>query len=102
MFKLQPNPTFFATVDIPVPGGEPMPLEVEFRHMRREQAIEFARGLGQREPLESMREVVCGWRGADVEFSADALADLHSNYAGAADRILTAYLDELRGARRKN
>lgn len=102
MFKLQPNPTFFAKVDIPVPGGDPATLEVEFRHMRRDDAAEFARGLADRDPLDSLRQVVVGWKGADAEFSDAALAELHANYAGAADRILAAYFDELRGARRKN
>lgn len=102
MFKLKPNPTFWARVDIPVPGGDPQALEIEFRHMRREEAAEFARSLAERDPLESLKRVVEGWRGADVEFSPAALAELHENFAGAADRVLAAYFDELRGARRKN
>ncbi|MGE3596639.1 MAG: phage tail assembly chaperone [Dehalococcoidia bacterium] len=102
MFKLKPNPTFFAKVDIPVPGSDPASLDIEFRHMRREDAAEFARGLGERDPMESLRQVVVGWKGVAEEFSDGALAELHANYAGAADRILAAYFDELRGARRKN
>ena len=102
MFKLQPNPTFWAKVEIPVPGNDPMPLEVEFRHKRREEARVFAEALPSRPALESLREIVAGWRGADREFSDSALAELHDNYVAAADRILGAYFDELRGARRKN
>lgn len=102
MFKLTPNPTFWAKVEIHVPGGEPMPLEIEFRHMSRDEAVRFAESIATREPIESLRAAVAGWRGADVEFSDDALATLHRNYVSAADRILAAYLDELRGARRKN
>lgn len=101
-FRLQPSPTFWATVEIPVPGGEPMPLEVEFRHKRREEAMRFADALSTRAPLESLREVVAGWKGADVEFSDSALVELDANYLGAAERILLVYLEELRGARRKN
>jgi len=101
-FRLQPDPTFWTTVDIPVPGGAAMPLEVEFRHKRRDDAMKFADSLSSRPPLESLQDVVAGWRGADVEFSAAALAELDANYLGAAERILVVYLEELRGARRKN
>lgn len=101
-FRLQPDPTFWAKVEIPVPGGDPVPLEIEFRHKRRDDAMRFADALSSRAPLESLREVVAGWRGADVEFSEAALAELDANYLGAAERILVVYLEELRGARRKN
>ena len=33
MFKLEPNPTFKATVQVTVPGGESQPLPVVFKHM---------------------------------------------------------------------
>lgn len=101
-FRLKPDPTFWARVEIPVPGADPVPLEIEFRHKRRDDAMQFADSLSSRAPLESMRDVVVGWRGADVEFSEASLAELDANYLGAAERILVVYLEELRGARRKN
>jgi|SRR5690606_30700404 len=102
MFKLQPNPTFWARVEIHRPGDDAQMVEIECRHKSRDDAVRFAESLSERDPLESLREIVVGWRGVDVEFSPDALAAMHQNYASAADRILAAYFDELRGARRKN
>jgi hypothetical protein len=102
MFRLKPDPTFWARIDIPIPGAEPATLELELRHKRRDQAVAFAQALAEREPLEALREIVVSWRGVDEPFSEPALAELVANYAGAPDRILSAYFDELRGARRKN
>lgn len=104
MFKIQPNPTFWTSVDIPVAGGEPMPIEIEFRHKRKSEAVEFGtrmRSGGMRD-IDALREVVAGWRGADVEFSDQALVDLDENHAGAVGAILGAYPGALAGARRKN
>ncbi len=101
-FKLEPNPTFWAPVDIPVPGGEPQRLELQFRHMSRERGVEFGESMTQRPLIECVLEVVSDWRGVDATFTADALRQLDRDYWSACETILRAYVDELRGARRKN
>jgi len=106
MFKLQPNPTFWATIEIPLPGdgGETAPLEIEFRHMTGAawQARVVAWGNEGTQPIDALREVVVGWRGADIEFSDEALVQLNDNYAGAMVAIAHVYPGLLMGARRKN
>lgn len=102
MFKLQPNPTFWAPIDVPVPGGEPQRFEVLFRHKTREQLAEFGDRLANRPAIESVLEVVADWRGIDAEFSADTVRNLDQNYLHAVDSILHAYWDEFSRAKRKN
>lgn len=102
MFKLQSNPTFWTKVDIPSPGGESQVLEVEFRHKGRSDAVKFAEALGSRPTIDSLREIVVDWKGADGPFSAAALAELDEDRMAAAPRLIEVYLDELKGARRKN
>jgi len=104
MFQLKPNPTFWVTVEIPVAGGDPQALEIEFRHKRKSEAIEVGQRLaaGEMRVIDALREVVAGWRGHEVEFSDAALVDLDENYLGAGPAILDVYPEALRGARRKN
>lgn len=102
MFQLKPNPTFWTRVEIHVPGGDPESVEFEFRHMDRDALARFCDGLPIRPPLQSLTEIVANWRGIDAEFTQEALERLNRDYVSAADRIVTTYLEELRGARRKN
>jgi hypothetical protein len=103
-FKNTPNPTFWATVEIPMPGGEPQPLEIEFRHKRKSEGIELIERMrtGEIGIIDVLRELVAGWRGAEREFSDAELVELDENFIGAADAIFSAYPEALRGARRKN
>lgn len=103
-FKLKPSPTFWAKVDIPVPGGEPQALEIEFRHKRKSEAIDLIDRVrtGETSGIDALREIVASWRGADKEFSDSELVDLDENFIGAAAAIIYAYPEELRGALRKN
>jgi hypothetical protein len=105
-FKLKPNPTFWAKVEIYRPGEGPSILEVEFAHRGFREALELASEIGAGMPRERQLEVLCGlvrsWRGADADFSEAALRDAAEDFPGFAASVLTAYLEELRGARRKN
>ena len=102
MFKLRPNPTFFAVALIPVPGGEPQPLELEFRHRKRSELKVFAASLEGRSDDEIVPDMVVGWRGADVEFSPEALAELLEQYPAAPAAIAATYYREHTAASRKN
>lgn len=103
-FKLTPNPTFWAKVDIPVPGGEPQALEIEFRHKRKTWGLGLVERIraGEISGLDAVREIIVDWRGAEREFSDAELVELDENFIGAIDAILFAYPEALRGARRKN
>ena len=105
-FKLKPNPTFWAKVEIHRPGEGPSVLEVEFAHRgfreASELASEISAGMPRERQLEVLVSLVRSWRGADGEFSEAALRDAAEDFPGLAASMLTAYLEELRGARRKN
>lgn len=102
-FRIVPNPTFWATVDIPGPGGVEEPLELEFRAMRASEFREWAATVTDETPrIEVLRRLVAGWKGADTAFSDQALVDLDDGRPGAALRVMTVYPGLLAGARRKN
>ena len=102
MFKLCPDPTFWTSVAIPIPGGEPGTIEVECAHMGREAFQAFIEDAKSGDDLTTCAAIVRGWKGIDAEFSAEALAELLDNYPAAAGQIVRAYSEELVGARRKN
>lgn len=102
MFKLKPNPTFWAKVEIPVPGADPDTIQFEFRHKTRDEALRFTETLLTRPVLDQLTEIVVNWSGADGEYTTEALGRLTRDFIAAPDRIMQVYLDELRGARRKN
>ncbi|USE78906.1 phage tail assembly chaperone [Cupriavidus gilardii] len=116
MFKINPNPTFTATVTIPVPGGKPEKLKLTFRHKSRDQAKDYFDRIAKEaaEAIESgktddvarerraLEEIVAGWEDVDQPFSGDALEQLLQNYHGAATAILDTFTTELNLARRGN
>lgn len=104
MLKLQPNPTFRASVGITVPGeSKPALVDIEFRHQPKEKLVEFTKRLADgRSDVEILEEILVGWKGVDAEYSPSALRDLLSNYPASGLEILKAYLAELSESRRKN
>ncbi len=111
-FKVKVNPTFVGETKIHVPGEGPKPLKLVFKHKRSEAAAEFYQraaelSLDVARPISEqyashLLEIVEGWCDVDMEFSAEAFAELLANYAFAAQAIQEAYFEELAGARRGN
>ncbi len=105
MLKLQPNPTFWAKVGIPVPGqAEPATIECEFAHMDRDEFRQFAspEAAATRSDAESLARILRGWKGVDTTFSPEAVATLCRQYHGAAFAISSAFVQELTKARLGN
>ncbi len=102
MFKIQPNPTFKTAVAIPVAGGKPASIEVEFKYLTRDQVAEFFQSLEGRKDHEALAEVVVGWSGVDVPYSTDALATLLNNYLPAGRALFDAFIAGLAQAKEKN
>ena len=99
--KLEPNPTFRATVTIHPPGeGESFDIDCEFRHKTTEQRDEFSKST--KNDLDAVKEILVGWKDDAVPYSDDTLAVLIANYPGAAVAFIATYLRELMGARRGN
>lgn len=95
MFKLQPNPTFKATADIPAPGGTTERLVVIYRAKGRKAFNEFVESLKGREDIDGLGEIIAGWEGAEAEFSTDALAQVLDAYPLAAKALYATYFAAL-------
>lgn len=102
VFKIDPEPTFRATVDIPVPGGDPMPLELEFAHKTVDELKAMFAGFVGRGDADCIMEFVVGWHNHPDPFSRDAMAALLQRYGRASVAIRNAYAYELTGARLGN
>jgi len=104
MFTIKANPTFDATVKIPVPGGQTADLALTFKHMTRDKVKEFFDRAASSEETDGslLSEIIAGWTGVDAEFSEEALDELCQNYHGAIPAIFDCYLAELSKARSKN
>lgn len=99
--KLEPNPTFWATVTIQPPGeGKAFDIKCQFRHKTTEQRDEFAKST--KNDLDAVREILVDWKDDAVSYSDDVLAVLVANYPGAAVAFIATYLRELMGSRRGN
>lgn len=109
MFKLNPNPTFTATVPLTVPGmPEPIEVQITFRH-KNKAALRTWVIEGAGKSVETLlHELIVSWtgmqddKGADVPYSLTALTDLLDGYWAAGDEITEAYLTELKESKAKN
>ena len=101
LLKLQPAPKFRAKVAIPVPGGDPVPVEFEFVHRTKSDLEAFLASADKRPDVDSVMETVSGWELSD-KFDRDNVARLLDNYHGAARAIAQVYLEQLMALRLGN
>lgn len=110
MFKLDPAPTFEATVRLSVPGSDAgVPVKITFRHKRTRELDAWLKGAADR-PNDAayLAEVIAGWsgigdsEGQPVPFSTKALEQLLDAYPSASVELLLAYRRQLADARAKN
>lgn len=99
--KLDAEPTFSCDVGIPVPGSGTQPVKFTFKHRTRPEVNAWGQEVKDADDLTAVKGCVVGWE-LDDEFSDANIAKLCDNYAGAGFAIITAYFEELRGARAKN
>ena len=109
MFKLQPAPTFDATVPLSVPGlAEPLGVTFTFRHKNKTQLATWLTAAAGKQDAALLHEVVTGWQGMQADngdaepYSLAALTTLLENYPTAHSEIFRAYLRELSESKRKN
>lgn len=100
-FKLTPEPTFTAIVQIPVHGGGEHPVVFTFRHRRRSVMAEFVESLSGKSQVNAIEAMATAWD-LDDAFTAENIEDLLDNFAGAYDRIQTVYFREMAQARAGN
>lgn len=107
MFKLTPNPTFWTTVSLTVPGSDqPAPIDLEFRHLGQKALAALLKSEGVQD-LDILPALIHDWRGVEgaagaVKYSVEALAELLDNYPAASVEIFTAYRRALVESRLKN
>lgn len=102
MFKLNQNPTFKATVLIPVAGSDPAPIVFEFKRWTRSQLRDMGTEYAGRLDEDLVRDIVVGWEGVDQAFGNDALARLIDEFPAAASTIIAAFVSAHTEAKRKN
>ena len=102
--SLKAAPTFRHRVLIPVTGGDPAEIVVEFRHRTRTDLRAYIDDLakGEKADTDLVMDVVVNWVGPDAEFSAESVSLLCENFPLAALAIWQGYLDAYAEAKRKN
>ena len=97
--SLKANPTFTASVSIPVAGGEPALVEFTFRHRTRDELQAWLKS--EKTDAVAITDMAIGWDLAEP-LNLESAEVLVQNYFGSARAVLDAYLEELTAARRKN
>jgi GMP synthase PP-ATPase subunit len=99
--QLQPNPTFKARVEIPVPGASPVKVEFVFKHRTRDEMDKFLKSLDGMDDVEMIQKIAAGWELVD-DFNEENIRTLVQGYIAAPREIFEAYLAAMTGARQKN
>ena len=88
------SPTFKAKVPVPISGGNPVDVEMVFRHRTKKELSEFANSREKKTDTETFMDMVVGWELSD-EFTSTNVELLLENYIGAALATYRAYFDEM-------
>lgn len=101
--KLQPNPTFKISVDIPIPGqDEADTVVLTCKARTRKDLSDFIEKLPEYDSDAAIvADIVTDWD-LNVPFNAENLELLLENHIGASERIVFVYLEEQTKAARKN
>jgi len=102
LYDIDPSPTFWAEVSIPVAGGEPLTVNMQFVHLDRDQYMAFWQEHDGKLDSDVLPEVVTGWEGFREPYSVLALGRLLTKRPRAGRAILDAWRSELFGAQEKN
>lgn len=107
MFKLQPNPTFPADVEVSTPVGQAK-LKLEFKHLGKEALKKLNENAKTQPDIETLSQIVVDWSevfdadGNPVAFNVDAMAQLIDAYPAAPFEIFQTYIKAASGSRLKN
>lgn len=105
LFSLDELASFWATVEIPVPGREePLRLEVEYEHLSREEAQDYFEWVREANPKEvdALLKLVRNWRGVQQEFNPGMLERMLGKLPASGAALLEGFQRELFKARAKN
>ena len=99
--SLAVDPTFVATVLIPIPGKKPVPVEFTFKGRTRNEFRDFLDAASGREDPDLMMETICGWELED-QFSRENVDRLLQSKPASGRAIIEKYIAEMTGARLGN
>jgi len=99
--KLVAEPTFKAMVPFGVHGGEPVEVELTFRHRTKTGLDEFVKSRADKPDGEAFMEFVCGWE-LDDAFTRENVDLLLENRMGVGIAAYEVYMRELIQARLGN
>jgi len=106
MFKIIPDPTFAATVNIMAPGGQVQPLKLHFKHRKGSEVQPFFESCKGKPVAEVLAGLIDHIDPAEknhlTHTDSDFLAELVDNYPLALGNITDAYVQELFQGRQKN
>jgi hypothetical protein len=104
MFKILPQPTFEAIVEVPVPGSDAAPLCLVFKHKNRKEVVDFFDMASKAEAIDAtvLSEIIIGWKDVDAEFNVSNLQQVIDNYHAVVPAIFKTYGEQLAEGRRKN
>jgi len=110
MFKIDPEPTFTAEVELSVPGQPAALLSVRWKHLTRDKLREWIDGLADLKlsDVDGLDFVIAGWdgvidqQGQDVPYSKDRLRSLLGSYHAASAELVRAYVRALTESRLGN
>lgn len=99
--SLNPNPTFCAKVEVPLPGAAPEKVQFTFRHRTADDLKKFVAESADAEGVDTIMAMATGW---DLEeaFTRENVALFAQNYIGAARAAFEVYLFELARVRLGN
>ena len=98
---LNPDPTFQATVVIPVPGGNTGEVKFTFKGRTRAEYLAWIDSLEGRSDIDAVMDCVSGWDMSEP-FSQENVAILLNAYVAAGRAIIDKYFAELTNARLGN
>lgn len=108
MFRIVPNPTFKANINLTVPGQEePAVVEVEFRHKGRAALKAWLENAAGKTDADLLDEVIVSLPladedGKDVPYTVKRLQQMLDNYPAAAREFTEGYVFALTESRAKN
>lgn len=102
LFKIDPDPTFWAPVEFNVAGGKVAKIQVEFVYKDRDAYLDFIKSFEGKRDDELLPLVIVSWKGPDAAATPESIARLFRNYPAASRAFFETWRDQLFGAPAKN
>ncbi len=94
ILKLTANPTFKATVAVPVAGEDSVDVKFTFKHRTKTDMDAFMASRENVPDIDTFMEMVVGWE-LPEDFNRENALILLENHIGAALSAYRTYIDEL-------